>query len=525
MDSSTDGLNEVAEQERLQLLSESNRLKRELLAKAKDCGIAFYRPHWKQHLFHTSPHKRRGFFAGNRTGKSKGNAAETVAWMMGERVWYKVPFTIYGVDHDKGNGRKTVIKLEHFGSPDHPFVTQGIPSYPTKQLVVCSNWDKVHEIWTSQEADRPGKLWELLPKGFAKRAVKNHEGVIDEVYGINGSLLKFLSVDAYKRNALVAESSDWDRVSFDEPAPIGLWKGCARGLTDRDGQGDFTLTSLEELWIYDYFNKDELAADSPDICSDREAVSATIWDNPFLSDLSISRFESELDDDEKDCRLSGIPLELSGLIYKQFKRDIHVLKELPLGWSAWHLPDKTNILHCRVDTHPVTPHAVMFAAVGPSEVPVICHEIYEACDADTLCEKINAYVRLTGCFLGSLKVEPAAWNNDPATKTASIASFFFKHNLFPVKAPKDLSTGILITKAALKNQKVFLTPECRRTLWEFARYRYNPETGKPIDKDDHMMENLYRLLISPCRWFDPDKAAGFPIPDAPFESADLSTNY
>lgn len=511
------------DQESLELLQRSNEVKRQLLAAAKSCGIAFYRPHWKQHLFHTSPHKRRGFFAGNRTGKSKCNAAETVAWMLGERVWYKTPFDVFGIDHDgKGNNRTNVIKYHHDGRPDHPFVRLGIPSYPTKQLVVCSNWDKVHEIWTSQEADRPGKIWELLPRGFAKRAVKNHEGVIDEIYGTNGSLLKYLSVDAFKRNQLVAESSDWDRVSFDEPAPIKLWKGCARGLTDRDGQGDFTLTSLEELWIYDYFNKAELAEDAPDVCLDREAISATIWDNPFLSDLSIARFEAELDDDEKDCRLSGIPLELSGLIYKGFKRDVHVLPSLPDGWRDWHLPARSCILHCRVDTHPVNPHAVMFAAVGPSEIPVVCHEIYKACDADTLCEMINDYVKLTGCFLGSLKVEPGAWNNDPATRTASIASYFFKHNLFPVKAPKDLSTGILIVKGALKNQRVFFTPECRRTFWEFARYRYDPETGKPVDENDHMMENLYRLLITPTRWFDPDKAAGFAISDAPFEHADLS---
>lgn len=510
--------------EALALVAQSNANKRKLLELAKKSGISFYRPHWKQHLFHTSPRKRRGFFAGNRTGKSKGNAAETVAWALGERPWYKVDFDVLGVDHDEGANRKIVVKYSHVGDPHHPFVTLGIPSYPTKQLIVCSNWDKVHEIWTSQDAARPGKLWELLPQGFVKRAVKNHEGVIDEVYCNNGALIKFLSVDAFKRNQLVAESSDYDRVAFDEPAPVKLWKGCARGLTDRDGQGDFTLTSLEELWIYDYFSKETLDAADPelaDVCADREAISATIWDNPHLSDVSIQRFEAELDEDERDCRLNGIPLELSGLIYKGFSRDVHVLSALPDGWRDWHLPPKSFILHCRVDTHPVTPHAVMFAAVGPSEIPIICHEIFKACDADTLCEMINAYVKLTGCFLGSLKVEPGAWVNDPATKTASIASYFFKHNLFPTKATKDLSTGILVVKGALKNKRVLFTPECRRTFWEFARYRYDPETSKPVDENDHMMENLYRMLIQPTRWFDPDRASGRPIGDFTFDHASL----
>lgn len=508
--------------DRTELLARSNAVKRELLRLSKECGIAFYRPHYYQHLYHSCKAKRRGLFTGNRFGKSKSNAAETVAWMLGYRPWYKQPFDILRVVHERGKGRRVVVAERHPGGEDHPLVRQGIPSWPTKQVVVCANWKKVDEIWTSDTADRPGKIWELLPKGFVKRAIRNHEGVIAEIYGNNGSLLQFMSVDAFKRNSQVAESSDHDRATLDEPAPNGLWRGLSRGLVDRDGQGDFSLTSLEEMWIYDYFNKDELTPDSPDVCRDRTSFNATIWDNPHLTDTAISRFEAELTDEEKDCRLEGIPLELTGLVYKEFKRETHTLTSLPRGWRDWHLPDRTNILHIRVDTHPVKPHAVLFAAVGPSEVPVVCHEIYRACDADTLCEEINAYLRLTGCFLGSLKVEPAAWNNDPATKTASIASYFHKHGLHPTKATKDLSTGILIVKSALKHGRVYFTPTCRRTFWEFSRYRYDPETGKPVDEEDHMMENLYRLLIQPTRWFDPDKAAGFAIPDQPDEVADLS---
>ena len=446
--------------------------------------------------------------------------------MIGERPWYKKSFDILGVEHNLGVGRRIVVKGHHDGGENHPLVRQGIPPWPTKQLIVCANWDKVDEIWTNQSADRPGKIWELVPRGFIKRSVRNHEGVVDELYGENGAMLKFMSVDAYKRNSQVAESSDYDRAGLDEPAPHGLWKGLSRGLVDRHGQGDFTLTSIEELWIYDYFNKDELTTDSPDACRDRWVTRATIWDNPYLTDESIAMFEADLDEEDKECRLQGIPLELSGLIYKTFKKEKHVLTELPKGWSEWNIPAKSCILHCRVDTHPVNPHAVMFAAVGPSEIPIICHEIYQKCDADELCELINNYVKMTGCFLGSLKVEPAAWINDPATKRASIASYFGKHGLFPTKAVKDLTTGINVVRAALRKDLVKFTPNCRRTFWEFSRYRYNPETGNPVDEEDHMMENLYRMIISPCRWFDPDKALGFPVGDEEFVHSNLSdVNY
>lgn len=513
--------------DRTELLREQVAIQERLIKLSKENGLAVYRPHWHQHLFHTSLAKRRGAFTGNRFGKSHMDAAETAAWMRGERTWYKVPFDVMGVVHENGTNRRTIVRYRHPGGESHPFVRQGIPPYPTKQLVVCANWDKVDEIWTSQLADRPGKIWQFLPKGWAK-GFTNHAGVISEIHGKNGSLLNFMSVDAFKRDKLVAESADYDRVVFDEPAPEDLWKGLSRGLVDRQGQADFALTSLQEIWIYERFNADENAGTSADMAQlfrDRFSFRASMYDNPHLADQAIADFAADLTEDERQCRLHGIPLELSGLVYKEFKRDIHVLKELPAGWKSWSLPDRSCILHVRVDTHPVKPHAVMFAAVGPSEIPVVCHEIYQSCDADTLCELINSYVKLTGCFLGSLKVEPAAWNNDPATKTASIASYFFKHGLFPQKAPKDLKTGIIVSRAALKNSKVFFTPECRRTLWEFSRYRFDPETGNPVDEEDHMMENLYRLLLGRTPWFDPDRAAGFPIPDAPFEPANLSVNY
>lgn len=512
----------------MELLQRQVQIQRELIRIAKTDGISLYRPHYYQHLFHSSSAKRRGAFTGNRFGKSKMDGAETVAWAKGERTWYKVPFDIYGIDILADGSRIKVLRLRHEGHPDHPLVRQGIPPYPTKQLIVCANWNKVDEIWTSQAADRPGYIWQFMPRGFAK-GYTNHAGVIANIVCTNGAVIDFMSVDAYKKNHMVAESSDYDRVVFDEPAPRQLWKGVARGLVDRNGQADFALTALEEAWIPEKFDgvqdgKNGIGEedDRPFREDMRYSFRASMKDNPHLTDQAIRDYENELTEDEKQCRINGVPLEYSGLVYKEFKKDLHVLQTIPTGWVSWSQPSKTSIIHIRIDTHPVKPHAVMFAAVGPSEIPVIYHEIYKSCDADTLCELINSHLRLTGCFLGSLHMEPGAWINDPATKRASIASYFSKHDLHPRKAAKDLTTGIIITRAKFKNNQIFFTPECRRSLWEISRYRFDPETGSPIDAEDHMMENLYRLLIQPTRWFDPDKASGFAIEDEAITSADLS---
>lgn len=516
----------------LDILRRQVEIDRALLRMQKECGIAFYRPHHYQHLFHSSPAKRRGLFAGNRFGKSAANGAETVAWALGERPWYKTSFDILTVETVAG--RRHAKPGQHFsGSPTHPFVKSGIPPWPTKQLVITTNWDKVHEIWTAQDADRPGKFWQYVPKGFVKKTVRNHEGVIDEIYGTNGSLVKFQSVDAFKRNPQIAESSDWDRVSLDEPTPEDMWKGVARGLVDRNGQGDFTLTSMQEMWIYDYFNSEETKDRAG-----RESWRATMRDNPHLTDAAIEAFAQDLTDEEKQCRIEGLPLELSGLVYKEFKRDIHVLKSLPdpvvifdsnrnpirHEWRDWHLPPKSHLLHCRVDPHPQTPHAVMFFALGSSGIPVACHEIWLGTDADSLARQVKDYVRSTGCYLASIKMDPSAWVPDSVTRVASIAQSFAKYDLFCQKGSKDMTNGILKTRSALREHKIFFAPTLRRTLWEMSRYHYDKE-NKPIDRDDHMMENLRRFCIDlPLPFFDPDSSTGVAVPEDDFVGATRSLN-
>lgn len=508
------------ESEVLELLRRQIEIQKRLLDLTKRVGVAAYRPHWKQHLFHSAPHKRRGFFAGNRTGKSQSSCAETVAWAMGERVWYKVPFNI--VD------RSGTINHYHDGSPNHPLVRQGIPPWPTKQLIITTDWDKVDEIWTGQRGDRPGKLWQMLPQGWVDDRPghgirRNHSGVIDTIEGKNGALIKFDTVQSFIKDPQGSESSEWDRIAGDEPFPEEMWKASARGLMDRNGQGDFTLTALKERWIYDYFY--EVAGQSENPKEGRYAVKATTYDNPFMTDEAIAAYEADLTDDEKQCRIHGIPLELSGLVYKQFEYSRHVLQSVPQGWRDYHLPPKNYILDYRIDVHPKVNQAVLFSATGPSQIPVLCHEIWAPLDATALADSILEYVNLCGLFVNTAKCEPAAWIKDELRKVPAPADMFAERGLFVSRASKDKTHGILNVQSVLKRPNgILFSPNIRRTLFEISRYRFDDKKQTPVDQDDHMMENLYRLLIDKPFWFDPDKAAGEPVKDMEITGSNLSTS-
>lgn len=479
------------------LLQEQVRIGRRLLEVSKECGIAFYTPHAKQDAFHRSTDKRRGYFSGNRGGKSTANVCETIAWALGYRPWY---------------------------AESDPAYRSGIPPHSTKQLIITTDWGKVDEIWTSQRGDRPGKFWQFCPKGVVKSTKRNHSGAIEIIEFHNGSVVQFDTEESFKRNEQGGESSDWDRVAIDEPITNAQWIGASRGLIDRHGQGDFTLTPLREMWIYDYFYGDGGAlstTEAPKVLDGRFAIRGSIYDNTTLSRAAIAEFERDLTEDEKQARLYGIPLELSGLVYKEFNRERHVLKELPKGWRDWHLPAPDCILFCRIDPHPQTPHAVLFCAIGPDQNPILCHEIFIPTDAAGLADIVNAYVASTGLFLAEVRIDPAAWVVDSITRSSCVADVLASKGLIVQRASKDKSNGILNMRSVFKSDRgVRFVPTLRRTLWEIARYCYDKE-NKPIDANDHMMENMYRMFIQPLSWFNPDTAAGEPIGDMPIGAQSL----
>ena len=53
---------------------------------------------------------------------------------------------------------------------------------------------------------------------------------------------------------------------------------------------------------------------------------------------------------------------------------------------------------------------------------------------------------------------------------------------------------------------LFVFDDCVRFIYEIEGYMWEMKdgkpTGKPKDKDDHMMENLYRILLENTQWYE-----------------------
>lgn len=498
--------NEVDAVDKLTLL----RAKRDLLARKarlqRDFGLCFYRPYklkdgspGPQEQFHRHGNfKHRLWESGNKGGKTHGGTAEDCAFLMGERLWYP---------------------------ESDPARRLGIPQKPNVGLVIAEDWDKVGELFTGQTVDpkTTGRVWQLLPRGFVAKTKRNHSGVISEIECTNGSILRFDTIKSFSSNPGGAESSDYDFIHVDEPCPQDMFKAHSRGLIPTNGKTWFLITLLKEAWIHDMFFPSRRFKGETLISANetRWALRSSTYDNTTLSKEAIDDFESTLTADEIQCRINGIPLELSGLVYKEFKWEQHVMDIVPKGWKAFDDPPANYTIYVAIDPHPQTPHHVLFLAVAPTGHLFLFDEIFVHCTINELCERIN--LKLNGRFCIRVICDPLGFIEHPITNT-SMADEFMAGGLIVSKATKALQQGILRVKQTLKAdpQQLWVSPQLDETLTEFTHYAWDERENKPKDENDHAMENLYRLLLEDPIWISPDAGAGFVLPDLVIDRAELN---
>jgi hypothetical protein len=466
-------------------------------------GILFYEPHPKQDMFHRAgSFKRRYVRTGNRFGKSTMGAAEDVAWALGYRPWYP-----------EGD----------------PARYEGLPKRSVKILVIAQDWDKVNEIFTNPEPGQgQGKIFKLLPKDkIVGTPAKSKNGVIcmikvESLWG-GSSTIYFDTVKSYMANPMGQESSDWDAIHIDEPCPKEMWTANARGLVDRDGSAWFTCTPLSYMWINDMFiprnRLREEFVDEALIDGDFWMVTGSMRDNPTLKPSAIEMFLKDLSPSERQCREKGLPLSLSGLIYKQFEYDTNTYSKPPHGWETLWNPPKDYTIRVSIDPHPEVPHAVLCAATAPSGEVFFFHEIFHQCIASTLAEMIND--ALFEYEVARYIMDPAGFIESPTDKS-SMATEFDKFGIYCDRAPRDLARGVIMTQQGLSKKLTLPSGQrvpwlrfgahLQRTLWEFDHYEWQPgDKNKPIDKDDHMMECLYRLIITGLDYLPPEVTGGKPL--------------
>jgi hypothetical protein len=394
-----------------------------------------------------------------------------------------------------------------------------------KGLLVVNDWDKATEIFTNRAGsyENWGELFKLIPREALGRPHVSRGGHIDQIpvkrlteFGGGESVLYVDTVESYKHANMSAESSYWDFIHLDEPCPRQMFIAHKRGLVDRNGKFWVNCTPLSEMWINDEFvppkqNVVEEASDGLVFSKlesgggSRFVITWSIFDNPYNSKEAIEEFEAGLTREERECRLHGLPLNLAGLVYKEFVYDLHVLCDPPKGWSDFNDPPKNYTIRVWFDYHIRLPQAVLFFATDPKGRVFVYDELYD----DNLIEPVAKAVneKLEGRFVTDMEIDPFAVIEHPVTEE-SIIDELSKYGLFFEKSTKDLAVGINKVRERLSERDptglptIYFSPRLAQTLFEFTHYVFDQKTNKPIDENNHMMENLYRAVLNGLEYVD-----------------------
>lgn len=469
-------------------------LERELARRATHNRLDYYQKpcsHAKQLDFHSCRLRNRWLFGGNRTGKTVGGAVEAVWHARGNHPYRKITTPTRG----------WVVSLTNEVQRD---VAQ-------KEILRWLNpaWIKDIHVRAGKKDDPENAIIDFI--------------VVESIHGGN-SIIGFKSCDQ-GRAKFQGTSQHW--IWFDEEPPKDVYDECKMRVIDTRGDIWGTMTPLMGLtWVYDTIYLNEIGD-----------AQVRYWvmewaDNPYLSTEEISALESTMSEDDREARQYGRFVAMSGLVYKEFREDTHVVDpfDIPAHWQADISidPGFTNPLSCH-----------FYAVDGDGNIYVVA-EHYQA--ERTVEEHSRAIWGMAEGLgwkserIGDVErlralIDPAATQKTLAAER-SVLELFADQNIICNLANNSVWTGIQRVKEYLKlrpneqtdvwpkgKPKLFIFRTCTHMIAEFKSYRWaeptekkNPDE-KPIKKRDHAMDDLRYFAMS-----RPDPAEPLPPPPPPVGS-------
>jgi phage terminase large subunit-like protein len=426
----------------------------------KSRKILYYQPLEKVDPFHKSPAIVRALFGGNRSGKTTGGGMEFLFHITGQYPdWYPqemrykraVKGRIIAKDFLKGVGEVII-----------PFFDE----------------------------------W-LDPSLVAKRS-KNPMGIAIKWYLKNGSVFDILT---HEQSTEQFEGWKGDIAWFDEPPPRDKYIATTRGLIDFNGRHWLTLTPLTQPWIYDeiYTKHDGKRV----FC-----VTMDMRDNKNLTEQAIRQFESGLTEEEKEARMHGKFMHLSGLVYKEFDPPVHIVESIQMK------PDWTR--YFAIDPHERTPTACLWMAADPDNNLWIYDELWlKDMDIESIAHAIHAQ---EGELLPRVRlIDPHADKDNAIAGGFNIRKELMRYGVYCQRANSDPALGKARIRQALTPRysavlktevpRLHITRNCAQTVYEFQHYiwddyRRNKEEFDQKEtvkkKNDHFMDAL-RYIFN----FDP----------------------
>ena len=265
------------------------------------------------------------------------------------------------------------------------------------------------------------------------------------------------------------------------------------------------MTLLKEAWVDREVIKARLPDGSPDDTVFNVDGDISVNVGYGITQEGVDQFASKITDEEKEARLHGKPAYMSGMVYPSFSR-----KPYPQGHLCERFPVPTDwIVDIAIDVHPREKQAALFVATNPQNFRYAVEEIWEHGDPEWIADEIIRIITRNAFRVGKIVIDPFSKgdSNNANTVYDKIDKILFAHGHELFVATKDKLAGIHSVRRHLKGPNktpsLVFFKDLVRTIWEIEGYMF--DKGSPIDKDDHMMENLYRILLLDTKWTEPTR--------------------
>lgn len=325
-------------------------------------------------------------------------------------------------------------------------------------------------------------------------------------------------VMSYEQSVEEFESVTLGWAWFDEPPPYAIYKA----MVSRMRKGGIIFigeTPLEgSAWIYDELianpnNEFKKHGKTFYVEADVEAACKQHGVRGHLEHEHIEAMIENYSEEEKQARIYGKSSHLIGLVYKQFSNKIHVIKPFDVTMRDY-------TVYQALDTHPRYPDRVVWIAVDKKGTKFIIDELSIGKvpieeEAAKIREKDSQY-RVVRRF-----IEPGAYVKDQHETGLTTAEKLAKHGLAYEPATKLRNTANKRIGYALdyemndggmiKPPEMYVFETCVLTIHEFTHWMWSEWHGKtgeekgqkqmPVDKDDHSIECVGRILITEPKFY------------------------
>jgi len=313
---------------------------------------------------------------------------------------------------------------------------------------------------------------------------------------------------SYEQDSKEFESSTLGLVLCDEPPPEPIHRANVARTRKGGVIGIFATPLIGSAWLYD-----EIVADQSREAKFRTYVTAEVEDacithgvRGFLNHDDIVKMVSQYKPEDMQARVFGKFQHLTGLIFKKFNSDIHIIKPFELSRDDF-------VVYQSWDTHPRENEAIIWVAVDKKGTKYVVDELWSDAPTDELVARIksiDAKYRIVSRVL-----DPLGFIEDKRTNLSFAKLLSVTYGLTYQPASKRRMDGVNMIQDALNYQLkgndmikapgIYYFNSCPRTIWETQHWQWqeyagksqerHDKSGKPQDKDDHFMEALGRVFL------------------------------